>query len=89
MALPTYMLATVPQKTSGRSMIIKGPGLRPWIMRAPRRSAMMTFGGMPRLKSGMKPLVDAALLADSGPAMPSIAPLPNSFGCFENRFSAA
>jgi len=37
----------------------------------------------------MKPLLDAALLADSGPATPSMAPLPNSSGYFENLFSAA
>ena len=49
----------------------------------------MTFAGMPREKSGIKPLLDAALFADSGPATPSMAPLPNSSGCFENLFSAA
>jgi len=37
--------------------------------------------GMPRVSRGMKEELEAALLADSGPATPSMAPFPNSSGC--------
>jgi len=45
--------------------------------------------GMPSVSSGTSTPVDAALLAASGPATPSMAPLPNSSGCFDSFFSAA
>ena len=35
----------------------------------------------------MNEVCAAALLADSGPATPSMAPLPNFSGCFDTRFS--
>jgi len=44
--------------------------------------------GMPIVSSGTSTPENAALLAASGPATPSIAPSPNSSGCFESRFSA-
>ena len=44
---------------------------------------------MPSVSSGTSTPVAAALLAASGPATPSIAPLPNSSGCFESFFSVA
>ena len=47
------------------------------------------LGGIPNVNKGMKDAWQAALFADSGPATPSIAPLPNSSGCFENFFSIA
>ncbi len=34
-------------------------------------------------------LLDPALLADSGPATPSMAPFPNFSGCLEKRFSTS
>ena len=37
---------------------------------------------MPSASIGTKAPVEAALLADSGPATPATAPLPNSSGCF-------
>ena len=43
--------------------------------------------GIPRLRKGIIALPEAALLAVSGPATPSIRPLPNSSGRFASRFS--
>ena len=87
MTLPMYMLATMPQNRPGFCAISSGPGCRPCTMKAPSSSAITTLGGMPSVSSGMKPPPAAALLAASGPATPSIAPLPNFSGVFETRFS--
>jgi len=46
-------------------------------------------GGMPSVSMGMKDIWLAALLADSGAATPSIAPLPNSVADFDIFFSIA
>ena len=43
--------------------------------------------GMPSVSSGTSTPENEALFAASGPATPSIAPLPNSSRCFERRFS--
>src|SRR4029453_19225256 len=43
--------------------------------------------GIPRVKSGTSAPVTEALFAASGPATPSIAPLPNSCGYLVNFFS--
>ena len=67
----------------------RGPGRMPWIISATKIMAMEAFPGMPRVSSGMKELLAAALLADSGAATPSMAPWPNRSGCFETRFSTA
>ena len=45
--------------------------------------------GMPSVSSGTSTPVDDALFAASGPATPSIAPWPNSSGCFDSFFSVA
>ena len=89
MTLPTYMLAMMPQKIFGFWLIISGPGCRPWMTKAPSSRAMMTLGGMPSVISGMKAPPAAALLAASGPATPSIAPLPNRSGVRDSFFSIA
>ena len=83
------MLTTMPQNSVGFWLIISGPGCSPWMMKAPSRSAMTTFGGMPSVISGMKAPPAAALFAASGPATPSMAPRPNRSGVFERRFSSA
>ena len=44
---------------------------------------------MPSVSSGTSTPVAAALFAASGPATPSIAPLPNSSGCLVSFFSVA
>ena len=59
------------------------------MMKAPIKSAMTTFGGMPSVISGMKAPPAAALLAASGPATPSMAPLPKRSGVRESFFSMA
>ena len=78
-----------PQKTSGCSVIRKGPGVIPWIIRAAKIMAIDGFPGMPSVSSGMNDELEAALLADSGPATPSMMPLPNSSGVLEYFFSTA
>lgn len=45
--------------------------------------------GMPRARNGIIAPPVAALFAASGPATPSIRPVPNSSGCFDRRFSMA
>src|SRR4029453_8797739 len=51
--------------------------------------AAVAVVGSPRVSSGTSVPVADALLAASGPATPSIAPLPNSSECFESFFSIA
>jgi len=84
---PTYIDAISPQKTSGCSVINRGPGSIPCIRNAPNNKAMTTLGGIPRVRRGINAELAAALLADSGAATPSIAPFPNFSGCLDNRFS--
>ena len=55
-----------------------GPGWRSKIWNAATRIAAVAEVGMPIVSSGTSTPVNAALLAASGPATPSIAPLPNS-----------
>jgi hypothetical protein len=55
-----------------------GPGWMPWRMSAPIISAITGFDGMPKVSIGMKEVCAPALLADSGPATPSMAPLPKA-----------
>ena len=43
-----------------------GPGVMPWMMKAPTISAITGCAGMPSVSSGMKEVCAAALLADSG-----------------------
>src|SRR6478736_6038077 len=52
--LPTRMLATMPQTSSGRSEMMAVPGAMPWISIAPIISAITGFDGMPSVSSGMK-----------------------------------
>ena len=52
-------------------------------------TAMTTLGGIPKVNRGIMDPPVAELLADSGPATPSIAPLPNFSGCFDRRRSSA
>ena len=85
--LPTYMLATKPQKSSGCCVISIGPGEMPCTMIAASMTAVIGPVGMPSASIGTNAPVAAALLADSGPATPSIAPLPNRSGCFDMRRS--
>ena len=59
----------------------------PYMMKAPISTAVEPEPGTPSVSSGtIEPQV-AALLAASGPATPSIMPVPNFSGVFEMRFS--
>ncbi len=81
------MLATKPQNSSGCSWISIGPGEMPWIMMAAIITAVTGLVGIPSASIGTNAPVAAALFADSGPATPSIAPLPKRSGCFDMRRS--
>ena len=83
------MDATKPQNTSGCSLTSVGPTEMPCSIRAPISTAVIGLVGMPSASIGTKAPVEAALLAVSGPATPATAPLPNSSGCFDTRFSSA
>jgi len=87
MTFPIHMLATNPQKSSGRSRISCGPACNPCIIRAPIISAIVAFDGRPSVSMGMNEVCAAALLAASGPATPSMAPRPNRLGSFATFFS--
>jgi hypothetical protein len=54
-----------------------GPGCRSKIWKAAIRIAAVADVGMPIVSSGTSTPTNAALLAASGPATPSIAPSPN------------
>jgi hypothetical protein len=88
MRLPTHMLAIRPQNRSGRCSSTSGPGRMPWIIMAPIITAITALGGMPSVSIGMKAVCAPALLADSGPATPSTAPLPKRDGSFAHLRSS-
>ena len=69
--------------------MICGPGWMPCIISAPIISAISALAGMPSVSSGMKLVCAPALLAASGPATPSIAPLPKREGSRASFFSSA
>ncbi len=52
----------------------------PWIIMAPIISAITALPGSPSVSIGMNEVCAPALLAASGPATPSIAPLPKCAG---------
>ncbi len=73
-----YMLAMSPQISSGCVWKSSGPGCKPHCWNAARMIAAVAVVGSPRVSSGTSVPVADALLAASGPATPSMAPLPNS-----------
>ena len=77
----------MPQNSAGSSVATFGPGVMPWMIIAPIISAMTGLAGMPSVSIGMKEVCAPALLAASGAATPSIAPLPKRSGVFESFFS--
>ena len=87
--LPIHMLAIMPQNSCGRSVMICGPGWMPWMVSAPIISAITALPGMPSVSIGMNEVCAPALLADSGPATPSIAPWPKRAGSRATFFSSA
>ena len=59
---------------------ISGPGVMPWIMKAPMMSAAAIPPGMPSANNGMSPAGTTALSAASAAATPSSAPWPKRSG---------
>ena len=59
----------------------------PWMIIAPTISAMTGLDGIPNVSMGINEVCAPALLAASGAATPSIAPLPNWARFFETFFS--
>src|SRR3954468_16929778 len=76
-ALPIHIEAIRPQNSCGLLVMTCGPGWMPLIVIAPTISAITALGGMPSVSIGMNEVWAPALLADSGPATPWIAPVPN------------
>src|SRR3712207_2002184 len=76
--LPTHIETIRPQNSVGLLVMTCGPGWMLWMVMAPTINAITALGGMPRVSNGMKEVCEAELLADSGAATPSMAPLPNS-----------
>ena len=60
----------------------------PHIMNPASMTAVVADPGTPSASSGAKPLIEAALLADSGAATPAMSPFPKVSGCFDAFFSA-
>ena len=77
----------MPQNSCGSSIATFGPGVIPWMIIAPIISAITGLAGMPSVSMGMNEVWAPALLAASGAATPSIAPLPNRSGVRDRRFS--
>ena len=65
-----------------------GPGVMPWMVMAPTINAITALDGIPSVSMGMNDDCAAALFADSGPATPSMAPLPKRDGSFATFFSS-
>ena len=83
--LPTHIDTMMPQNRAGSSVATLARG-DPRMIIALIIRAMTGFAGMPKVSMGMKEVCAAALLADSGPATPSIAPLPKRSGVFDLLF---
>jgi hypothetical protein len=72
-------------------MLLKKEGaeLEPMEIKAPIMMAVVALPGIPRARRGIIAPPVAALLAVSGAATPSIMPVPNFSGCFENLTAVA
>ena len=77
----------MPQTSSGLLSKSSGPGCRPYCWKAASMIAAVAEVGRPSERSGASTPAAEALLAASGPATASIAPLPNSSGFFASFFS--
>lgn len=87
MTFPRYMEAISPQATSASFTKKEGPGEMPSIISAPIMMAVAPEPGTPKVSIGTMAPMEAALLAHSGAATPSITPVPNSSPRFEVRFA--
>ena len=61
----------------------------PYCWKPVRMIAAVADVGKPSVNNGISAVVTDALFAASGAATPSIAPAPNSSGCFASFFSVA
>src|ERR1700759_1910158 len=86
--LPIHIEAIMPQNRSGFLVMTSGPGWRPWVIMAPTINAITALDGMPSVSMGMNEVCAAALLAASGAATPSTAPVPKISGVREIFFSS-
>lgn len=66
-----------------------GPGLKPFIIKAPSKTAVTVSPGIPRVRRGTKVPPIQALFDDSEATRPSIIPVPNFSGCLELFFGKA
>ena len=73
---------------SGSRANSSGPGCSPWISRPPSSTAVEFEPGMPKVSVGTSAVQATVLFAASGAAIPSAEPLPNSSGCFDQRFAS-
>ena len=87
--LPIHIEQISPQNSVGLLDITCGPGWMLWIIIAAIISAITALVGSPRVSIGTNDICAPALLAASGPATPSIAPLPKRSGVFDSFFSSA
>ena len=87
--LPIHIEAIRPQNSVGLVVITCGPGWMLWIIMPATISAITALVGMPSVSIGMNEACAPALLAASGPATPSIMPVPNFSGVLEIFFSIA
>ena len=62
--------------TSRLRVSIAGPGVSPWIRKAPSRIAIGGLPGIPKASVGIRAPPLAALLAVSGAMTPRTSPLP-------------
>ncbi len=69
--LASVRAPTQNQKRCGVSIISIGPGLRPWMYRAPMMTAVTASPGIPRVIIGMLSPPMQALFAVSGAMTPS------------------
>ncbi len=88
MRLPIHIEAITPQNRAGCSVATSGPGMMFLMIMAPIISAMTGLAGMPSVRSGMNEVWAPALLAASGAATPSMAPLPKRCGVRDSFFSS-
>ena len=84
---PMNRLAISVQTSSASFSNSSGPGWMPNCWNAASITAAIAVVGSPRVSMVARVPADDALAADSGPATPSIAPLPNSSRCRESRRS--
>ncbi|MNR44011.1 hypothetical protein D3C85_1626990 [compost metagenome] len=79
-----YSEAIRPHTSSGLVSNSSGPGTMLYCWNADSMMAAVAEVGMPSVSSGTSVPVTAALLAASGPATPSMAPLPNCLRVFSS-----